>query len=129
MTNNNPKPFQRQFCECAELGFHKETEFIPFDTHPELMPFLPTKEMSERLTKEEWKGVTLIKCGKFGGRCHSQNIECRKLREGIREITEKMTIDLQNETGLGLHTCRQALLKTNGDHYLAKKSLCNAGPH
>ena len=74
------KPFHKQFSECSEEGFHKETEFESFEKHPELLPAPFHPKLIKLIKSGKIKGIEFIVCGKFGGRCNSGHPECRKLR-------------------------------------------------
>ena len=85
MLYDNIKLFGEQISECNRLGFRKNTKFLSFEEHPNLLPAVPTKAMVAALKNGEWKGIDLVICGRFGGMCHSGVVECRKLRGGNNE--------------------------------------------
>jgi len=80
MNRDKIKSFQEQFCECSDLGFHKETEFKSFEEHPELLPAPFNKKINEAIKSGEMKGIDFTVCGRFGGHCSSGNEQCKKLR-------------------------------------------------
>lgn len=77
MNRDNIKPFHKQFCECKKLGLNNNTKYLSFKNYP---GFAPRRYYKYKENREELKGVTLLKCDKFGGICSSQNKKCRKLR-------------------------------------------------
>ena len=80
MNRDNIKPFQKQFCECSDLGFHKETDFQSFTEHPEFLPAPFYRKLNETIKSGEMKGIDFTVCGRFGGHCCSSNEKCKKLR-------------------------------------------------
>jgi len=78
------KSFRKQFCECNDNGFLKNTIFKSFEDHPELLPALPglpkLRKMMEAINSGEMKGITIYECGRFGGECSSGHSDCRKMR-------------------------------------------------
>lgn len=74
------KGFREQFIECSQAELNSKSEFVPFENHPDMLPAFPNRQMLEAIKSQEFKGLDLLCCGRFGGRCSSANPDCRKLR-------------------------------------------------
>jgi hypothetical protein len=72
--------FREQFCECRENGTSVDGPFLPFSENPQYLPLFPNQKMIDAIKSGEWKGITLLECTKFGGKCFSGNKECMKMR-------------------------------------------------
>lgn len=80
---SNPKPYSEQFRECKAAGLTNETENVKLADHPKYLPAFPYRTMRDAIRSGKFSEVTLIVCGRFGGRCSSRNPECLKLRGAI----------------------------------------------
>lgn len=72
--------FGEQFHKCSTEGFTNETVFESFEEHPELLPLFPSDKLQISIASGELKGLNRVVCGRFGGFCGSDNLECRKIR-------------------------------------------------
>ena len=72
------KLFRDQFTECSNAGLVGDGEFESFKENPNLLPLCP--DTSKKIINSGCKGFRFKKCLKFGGKCHSKNPDCIKLR-------------------------------------------------
>ena len=80
------KSFHKQFCECSELGNNSKTEFLSFDSHPELLPAFPNEKFKKAVSTGKIKGIDIILCSKFGGKCSTANLECKNWRKEQEKV-------------------------------------------
>ena len=75
------KSYKHQFTDCTLKGYTNETQFYSFKEHPEMIPTFPSRQVLEDIKSSKIAGVTIIKCGRFGGNCDSFNEKCIELRK------------------------------------------------
>lgn len=74
---NKRVPFSKQFVQCTKEGLTKIGPLISYKEYPELLPLNP--RLAKKMMNDS-TGIRLIECERFGGRCSSQHIKCKKMR-------------------------------------------------